>query len=399
MSARVALALALGLAGTAHAGGLAVGQQTAVSAGTGGAGAGRDDDPGAAWHAPAALADDGGLRLGLSLVLAHPRITARAADGTWTTDSEGQWSTPPHLDASVAQGAWAGGLTVGVPFGGGVAWPATWPGATEAVASELRVLRAAPFVARRLGPLRLAVGVHLDAARLQVARNLDFIDADGDVRIDLDGTGVGLDASAYYTPRADTALALTYRGRTRLDLDGNANFTAPDAFAGKAPDQGARTTMTMPDVIVLGARYRRGAVTALVDVEHTRWSVNRATTITFASAATDDAVQRNDWGNTTGVRAGAEWKRRRLVVRGGGYVDPSPVPTARLSPASPDGHRLGLTAGASYAVSPAWSADAFAEHLWILRRETTSPEASPTTMAASYGGRALVLGVGLRFTR
>ena len=43
----------------------------------------------------------------------------------------------------------------------------------------------------------------------------------------------------------------------------------------------------------------------------------------------------------------------------------------------------------------AWTADAFAEQMWITRRETTSVD----TMPASYGGTALVLGAGLRYTR
>ena len=107
------------LASAAHAGGTAVGEQNAVSAGTGGAGAGRDDDPGAAWHIPAALADGAGMRVGLSLALAHPMLQARAMDDSWTADSEGRWSTPPHLDASYAQGRFAAGISLGVPFGGG----------------------------------------------------------------------------------------------------------------------------------------------------------------------------------------------------------------------------------------------------------------------------------------
>lgn len=395
LSSLSALSALSALAGSssALAGGLAVGEQTAVSAGTGGAGAARTDDPGAAWHAPAALADGGGLRLGLSLVLARPSVQARASDGAWTADSESGWSTPPHLDASYAQGRWAAGISLGVPFGGGVTWPAMWPGATESVQTQLIVMRAAPFVAWSFGKLRVAAGFHVDAGRLQIQRNLDFIDTQGDVRLDLDGRGFGVDAAAYYQPRADLGLGLVYRGRSRIAFDGNANFTAPDAFADRTPDQTAATAMTMPDVIVLGAHWRRGVVSVLLDVEHTRWSVNRATTVAFANASTPDAVQRNDWRDTTTVRAGGEWQRGPLVLRGGTYFDPSPVPTDRLSPSSPDANRLGLTAGAGYRLSPAWTADAFAEHMWLLRRETTSSE----TMAASYGGTAIVFGAGVRW--
>jgi len=379
---------------TAWAGGLAVGEQNAVSAGTGGAGAARDDDPGAAWHVPAALADGGGLRVGLSLALAHPSLQARAMDDSWTADSDSAWSTPPHLDASYAQGRFAAGIALGVPFGGGVTWPAMWPGATESVQTKLMVLRAAPFAAWRFGALRVSAGLHVDAGRLQIQRNLDFIDTQGDVRLDLDGRGAGIDAAIYWQARPELGLGLVYRGRTTIEFAGNANFTAPDAFSTKAPDQTARTTMTMPDVVVLGAHWKRGKLRAIADLEYANWSVNRRTTVEFANASTPEAVQQNDWHDTVTVRAGGEWLRGALVVRGGAYFDPSPVPTDRLSPSSPDANRLGLTAGASYRLGPAWSADVFAEHMWLLRRATTSTE----TMAASYGGTALVLGAGVRWT-
>ncbi|HEY5927393.1 MAG TPA: outer membrane protein transport protein [Kofleriaceae bacterium] len=378
---------------TAHAGGLAVAEQNAVSAGTGGAGAARDDDPGAAWHAPAALADDGGLRIGLSLALAHPSLQARGDD--WSADTESKWSTPPHLDASFAMDRWAAGIAIGVPFGGGVTWPTTWPGATQAVRTELMVIRFAPFAAYRVGPIRFSAGMHFDAARLQIQRNLDFIDMQGDVRLDLAGQGFGVDASAYYTPREDIAVGLTYRSRTRFDFAGNANFTAPDAFSEKTPDQTAATTMTMPDQIVLGARWRRGALTALADVEHTRWSINQRTTVDFTHDATPNAIQENGWHDTWAVRAGAEWRHTpKLTARAGGYFDPSPVPAEHLTPSSPDSTRVAATAGVSYRVAPAWTADGFAEHMWLLRRDTTSVD----TMPASYGGTAIVVGAGVRWT-
>jgi long-chain fatty acid transport protein len=403
--------------GIAHAGGLEVGEQNAVSAATGGAGVARDGDPGAAWHDPAALADGGGWRVGFSLALARPALEARAMDASWHTDSDGSWQTPPHLDLSFARDRWAAGIALGVPFGGGVTWPATWPGADEAVQTQLQVFRAAPFAAWSFGAIRVAAGFHVDAGRLQITRGLDFIDTTGSVRLDLAGRGYGVDASAFWRAREDLGIGLAYRGRSTLHLDGNANFTAPDAFSDKTPDQTARTTMTMPDQLVAGARWQRDQLAVLGDVEWTHWSVNRDTTIDFANPSTPAAVQANDWHDTFSVRAGVEWRAgeivaransvqggassagrstgaRDIVVRVGGYVDPTPVPAEHLNPTSPDGTRLGLTAGLSWQLSRSFAGDVFGEHMWILRRDTASPD----TMAASYGGTAIVLGAGLRWT-
>jgi long-chain fatty acid transport protein len=243
-----------------------------------------------------------------------------------------------------------------VPFGGDVTWPATWAGSSQAIQTNLMVLRAAPFFAWRVGVVRVAAGFHVDAARLQLERGLDFIDTQGDVRLDLAGHGAGADASVYWQAHPELAIALAFRGRTHLTFTGPANFTTPDAFSAKTPDQNASTKMTLPDQLTLGARWHRG---------------------------------------TVAFRAGAEWTRDRLVVRGGGYFDPSPVPAEHLVPTSPDASRLGLTAGASWQVAAGWAADIFGERMWLLRRDTTSTD----TMPASYGGTAVVVGAGLRFTR
>jgi long-chain fatty acid transport protein len=381
------------ISASAHAGGLAVGEQNAVSAATGGAGAARTDDPGAAWHDPAALADDGGIRLGLSLALAHPSLEARAADGSWTTSSTGGWQTPPHVDASFARDRWAAGVALGVPFGGGVTWPQTWQGSNESRETQLLDLRVAPFAAWSFGRLRVAGGFHFDTARLQIDKGLDFIDMQGDVKMDMTAHGMGVDASAYVRATDELGIALAYRGRTTLNFSGPANFTTPDAFSEKTPDQGATTKMVMPDQVVLGAHWQQGNIALLGDLEYTRWSVNQKTIVTFADPQTPQAIQDNYWHDTFAVRAGGEWRRGKLVARAGAYYDPSPVPVEHLSPSAPDGTRVAATAGASYAVAPAWTVDAFGEEMFILRRDTASMD----TMPASYGGNAIVLGAGVRW--
>jgi long-chain fatty acid transport protein len=378
----------------AHAGGFALSEQTAVSAGTGGAGAGRADDPSAAWHNPSALADGGGLRVDLSMIFARPSLEARALDGSWSQGNDAAWATPPHLDVSFARGPWAAGLSLGIPFGSGVTWPGDWAGRHEIVASRLEVLRAAPFVAWRFGKLRVAAGVHADFGRLQIARNLDFIDMEGDVAIDMDGRAFGVDASAFYQARPDLALGLVYRGASSMPLAGGANFTAPDAFSTKIADQTATSRLELPAQLIAGARFARGAVAVLADVEWTRWSTSERLVIDFAEMATPDVTQMQHWRNTLALRGGAEYARGRLTLRGGGYVDQSPAPTSTLAPSSPDSSRLGVVAGASWRINRQLRVDGFLEQMFLLRRDSTNVDA----LQASYGGRATLAGLGVAWT-
>ncbi len=378
----------------ALAGGFEVSEQTAVSAGTGGAGVARDNDPGAAWHDPAALADGGGLRVDLSLIFARPSLEARALDGSWSASNEARWATPPHLDISFAHDRWAAGVSLGVPFGSGVAWPATWEGRHEIVSTDLQVFRVAPFVAWRLGKLRVSAGAHADFGRMQIHRDLDFIDMEGEVAIDTDGRGFGVDASAFYQARPDFSIGAVYRSRTYLSLAGGADFTAPAAFSDKTPDQDVSTSMVLPDQLAVGARYQRGDYALLGDVGLTMWSTTQRLVIDFADMATPDVTQNQQWHDALGVRVGGEWTHGKLTLRHGTYLEQSPAPADTLAPSSPDATRLGLGGGASWRFDRQLAVDAFVEAMWLLRRDTTDMD----SLQASYGGHATLAGIGLRWT-
>jgi long-chain fatty acid transport protein len=396
--AATTVAIALGLVAlapaTSRAAGFELAAQGARAAATGSAGTARGDDPGAAFYNPAALADGAGLRFGAGLMAARPALTASAMDGSWSTTSAAAWSTPPNLALSLASERWAAGVWLGVPFGSGVEWPGAWPGRHELVRSSLTVFRAAPFVAWSFGALRVAAGVHLDAGRLELARDLDFIDTDGDVRMDLRDTGLGVDASAFWQASEALAVGVSYKGATTLRLGGGANFTAPLAFSDKIVDQSVSTTMTLPDRVTLGVGWRQGAWAAYGDVAWARWSVRDATVLDFAEPQTTDVVQMNDWHDTVALRGGVEHARGRLGLRAGVYWDPSPVPAETLSPSSPDADRLGLTLGAGWALGETWAIDVAYERMTLLERETAGDESLP----AAYGGAANLLSVGLRYT-
>jgi long-chain fatty acid transport protein len=380
----------------AEASGFGLGQQSATAGGTAGAGAARQDDAGLAWYNPAALADGAGLRLGVALTLARPTFSAEAVDGSFETTSDTRWWPVPHLDASFARGDFVAGLSLGVPFGNTVRWPADWPGRRESVYSDLAVGRAAPFVGLRVGPVRLAVGVHLDMGRMRLGRKLDFIDEDGEATIDMDGNGFGFDASVFWQALDDLDFGLAYHGRTTIDFDGGADFTVPVPLSDRASDQGASTRITLPDQLVLGARFHRGSWAALADVEFTLWSSYERLVIDLADPAMEDVTEEAQWHSTLALHGGLEFAPAPAVVlRTGVYYDPSPVPDATLSAAVPDTSRVGLTLGASVVLSQQWALDAFYE-LLLLSRRSAAPEGA--LAAASYGGSAHFLGFGVRFS-
>lgn len=229
---------------------------------------------------------------------------------------------------------------------------------------------------------------------MTLERGLDFVDASGDVGITMGGAGVGLDLSAWRRVGA-VDLGLSYKSRTAIALDGDADFDAPGAFDQKLMDQGAHTEITLPDRVALGARWRRGALALLGDVELTAWGTNDRLEVAFDREDTPHAVQQNAWTTTLAVRGGVEYTRGRWIGRVGGFYDPTPTRDDARAPSSPDSTRVGGTVGGSVGLGRTWMIDASYGYTHLLGAANDGME----SLAASYAGRAHMFGLAVRWTR
>jgi len=397
------LATALALApAPAQAGGFEIAQQGAVAGGTAHAGTARTGDPSAAWLNPAALADDGGFRLGLGITLAAPRIHAEAIpaapDAPWEATTETSLSTPPTLFASYAGARWLLGVSVNVPFGSTMRWPADWPQRFDIVSSVSRFFRVAPFVGYRLGPVRIAVGPHFDVGSLEVVKATNHVAEEGRAHFLLDAQGVGGDVALLVTLSGRLAIGATYKSRTTLDMVGAVDFDVPATFAPGYPDQGVTASWRLPDRIALGMAYRHPRVSVLGDVSVTLWSVNQTLLLDFTDEVTEDSEIVYGWRDSLAIRAGADVAALPFLnVRAGLYVDGipgAPPPAENLSPSSPDATRIGFTVGAGVRPVAPLSIDLFYEHLRLLERASTSADYPQ----ASYRGHAHFVGLSVGLT-
>ena len=374
----------------ARAGGFEVPDQSAVVGATGGAGTARRGDPSAAFYNPAALADQGGFRGGLGILLAVPTISIEHLEGGMeTATTVSGVSPPPHLHLSYAENEWAFGAYVGVSHGTSVSWPSApdaWWGRFEAMSTGLLVIRAAPFFSLRLGgergllrdfpDVRLSIGAHVDVARAETRRDLDFIDVQGSVHVLMWGAGVGGDASLYWQATPELAFGLSYKSRTWMRLSGDADFTVPDPFVGRAPDQQASTELVVPDRLTLGAAWQQREFGIFADVGFTTWSVRDVQRVDFSSENTSDSVTPQGWRDTWAFRLGGEvspidWFR----ARAGLYYDMEASPAETLGPASPDMARFGVTVGMGFDITREIGVDASYSYVTFIGRESTSQDA------------------------
>jgi long-subunit fatty acid transport protein len=383
---------------TVRAAGFELADQSVMAAGSGGAGTAREYDPAAAWYNPAALADGAGFRGSINLVLAIPRITTRATDPAYAptdqpTTNELGVATPFALNLGWSRGRWALGFYAGTSHGSEVTWPNGWWGRFDIASSSIRVVRAAPSAAVRLGRLRLGLGVHVDYAMMEIRRQLDFIDSEGSSHLRLSGLSAGADASIFWQALETLAIGLTYQSRTVINLGGEADFTVPDSFAGVAPDQRVSSTLSVPDRFALGFVHVRGRVAFLGDVTLTLWSVRDTLKLDFSDPNTPDVVQPQRWRESFSLRGGVEGVvSSRVRLRGGAYYDHQAAPADTLAASGPDMARVGVTIGGSIQMHRALAADISYSVAFLLPRDSTSTDAIP----ASYSGQLHMIGIAFR---
>jgi long-chain fatty acid transport protein len=257
----------------------------------------------------------------------------------------------------------------------------------------MQVLRTSAFVGARFGDYSVAVGPHFDAGTLAFDRAIDFIAEEGFASIETKATGIGVSASVFGRPLPAVDVGFSYASRTKLAFDGFADFTAPPEFSGTVEDSAVRADVTLPDRFRLGARWRAtDDLAVLADVELTLWNTVDALRLDFDSDVTDDIVQPRDWSATVTPRAGVVWSALPYVdVRGGLYVDPSPVPNATVGPSSPDSTRVGLTAGAGLALIDEVGID-LGYQLVVFTGADAEGESMP---GIRYGGVVHLLGASL----
>jgi long-chain fatty acid transport protein len=245
-------------------------------------------------------------------------------------------------------------LSVGVgvysAFGIGIAWPEGWLGRESTIEASLQTLALNPTVAFRLGrEVSLAAG--FDAVRGAV----DFTSGlpepiGGTARLGGGGWGYGFNLGLQYRVVPEHFhLAAAFRSRVKLELDGRADFDVanPD-FARRLPDQPGSATITLPDIVTLGAMLRPHPNLSLtLDANIVTWSTYDRVDIDFESAPDHSLVPN---GRTTvTLRSGVDYRLPGgFHARGGLIFDRGAIPEQNLGPALPDANRIDVTFGLGY---------------------------------------------------
>lgn len=382
----------------AAAGGFSQGYQGATATGLSGAVTGRPDMPEAGYYNPAGWALQGKWGASVGAAALIPLIFHEDPRSRERTQAEIDGAFPPHLHGFFRVGKFAGGLSLGIPYGSSLRWPEDWAGRFQITSTSLTAMEAAPSVAwRPLEWLAIGAGPRFLLARVDYGRNIDTARAGEEGQVSLKATtfSVGAQAGIWARPLDYLTFGVSWRSAVKMDFEGVARFEGiPAEMSQSAHDTTGRTTLIAPDRVAVGVAYELGVMGVIsFDVEYNRWSAFDAFEVAFDSDGVSDIREERDWKDTFGMRVGIEYFAPvdGLRLRSGFAVDPSPAPQDTLTPAQPDLDRFIMSFGAGYEIGEGLHFD-LAYNYIILSRTA----ASGSGFAGIYDGQAHAFSLGLR---
>jgi long-chain fatty acid transport protein len=422
--------------GPAQAGGYALIGQSAASAGTAYAGAsalagGADT----AWYNPAGL---GFLREAMASGSADFLLPRGDYDDAGSTNVLGA----PRRGASVDGAAFGVvpsaylvlpaaerltfGLSLNAPYGQKTEYASDFIGRYEALTSELTAVNVGLGAGyRAAGWLAVGGGLDLLYARTTLSNAVDFgavclavagpacaglglspEGADGRVEIDGDALAVGFNLGVMADLGA-TRIGLHHRAPIDADIEGDADFTVPDAAAalatatGAFSDTGAATTLRFPASVSLGVAHDvTPRLTLMGQAIWTDWSSVDRTVVRFDNPGQPDATLRTAWRDSVYVGLGGAWRYdESLTLRAGVGYDQTPVTDDLRTPRLPGADTVSLAVGVGWRPTAAWSVDAAYQRFFYddAPIDITSAESGRLAGSVSNTADVLSLQATLRF--
>jgi long-chain fatty acid transport protein len=392
------------VARVANAGGYHVDEQDARATGRAGAVTANPTNGSAIYYNPGGVGRLRGLHIDVGASLVSTSAHFQSAAGGTETDADSPVFVLPQAYVTYRlSDLFAVGLGFNTPFGLLLRWPETSPGRTNVRHIEIRTYFVMPMAAldlsRWVPGLSVGAGLDLVPANARLERDLLLGPAVASVAVHGTAFGVGARGGVVYRPEGLDFLAfgVTYRSPVKLDIDGDATFTAiPPVRSMLPPDGPAKTSVTLPQKLNFGAAVNFVPEWELeLDVDWTGWSTFESLRVHVPGGET---ISDKSWRDTVTVRVGTEATLARMWSGRLGFAwDRTPVPATTLDFQLPDANRTLLCAGAGAAFTRWFRADVGALFIPPVHQTTSSEDPMRPPVKGRFEVSAFVLNASVGF--
>lgn len=404
------IAVALLAPVSAQAGGFYLQEQSPKETGramSGGAAAG--DDPSTVYFNPAAMTRLPGIQLSTGGVLLSAKANQANRGSTRSVPSSptlvpvtGAGGGNPFADVIPIPSAYATaqlgdrlwlGIGVNAPFGLKLDYDAGFFGRYDSLHTDLKTYNVQPSLAWKLSDsLSIGGGVDVQYVKVRLTNALPQLapgGADGLADVKGDDVSFGWNAGIFYTA-GGTNVGIHYRSGIDHRMQGtqtNSGLLGRIAVANGTTPAGA--PLRLPDIVTLSVtRSLTPTLRAMATARWYNWSVFRDIAIT---SGTGTSVKDMRYRDSYSVSVGGEADvGERLTLRAGTMFDRTPTNKQLLTTRVPDGDRVWLSGGATWAVSDHMAlnlsyAHVFVEPALIVREDHYYGLVTATTRSRATG--------------
>lgn len=325
-----AIALLLVLPTASHAGGFALNEYAARANAMGGAVIALADDASAVAYNPAGITQLPGTQsmIGFTAIVPKGEVTA---GNQATTTTRTNIYTPPHafLTHQMSDSVWLG-LGVYTRFGVGTEYLQDWGGATQVYKAEIASYSFTPNIAFKLTEdLSLALGLDIMYSAADLRQKVTA-PINSDLRMTVDGVGLGGQAALHYKLNEQWSAGLMYR-TSQLHRDTGKSRYVNSAGGIARRDDALAISLTLPSSYSLGIAFKpTDKIKLEADAIYTQWADYKKLTYSFSARPTTntpgDVVKEKDWKNVWRLQLGGEYKYTDwLALRAGIVWDQDPI--------------------------------------------------------------------------
>ncbi|MDO9303737.1 MAG: outer membrane protein transport protein [Sulfuricurvum sp.] len=170
-----------------------------------------------------------------------------------------------------------------------------------------------------------------------------------------DSIDYGYNLALNYRPVSNISLAVTYRSKIDLNVEGSADLVSPVVNGNHA----VSVTIPSPATLNLSAAYTFGTGTTIETVyTRTYWSAYENLNFEYLNPTAEavfGTIKPKNWENTNTYRLGLTQKYDKWTAMAGIAYDETPVPESTLGYELPDSDAWIVSMGGRYQIDKSWN--------------------------------------------
>ncbi len=291
------------------------------------------------------------------------------------------------------------GLGIYTPFGSSSTWDDNWSGKYLIRNISLKSFFIQPTVSYKVND-KLGIGAGFTYVIGNVKLNKAVAYNNASSELEGSGSNIGFNIGIYYKPCEKLSIGIDYRSKVNMKVEnGDANFYGiPTALSSVIPSKNKfDAELPLPANLDFGISYQVTEKLLLAaEINYVAWGTYDSLIFKFKeNGEALDSHNPRKYKDSWIMRIGGEYAlSEKLILRAGGYYDPSPCNDNYFNPETVSLNTVAFTLGLSYMPTDKISIDLSYLQLHGLKGEKSY---EPANFSGDYKTQTCIPGIGISY--